>query len=260
MTRLAIDTPATGVLRLRLDGPDILNALDTKVKTSLIAELTMASREPSVRAVLLTGTGRAFCAGGDVRAMNDRTPSQTADVLTFSREITERLTSTQKPVVAAVNGIASGAGFNLALACDVVVAHESAWFQQSFTRIGLVPDMGGTYLLARQVGLSRAKELLLTGRRIGSAEARDLGLVAHVWTDDFERRSIEYCAELAQGATRALGLTKVLANRAMDLSLRAAMDQEELAQAVASSTADHRDALETFRSTGSLDAVQFKGE
>jgi 2-(1,2-epoxy-1,2-dihydrophenyl)acetyl-CoA isomerase len=120
--------------------------------------------------------------------------------------------------------------------------------------------MGGTYLLARQVGLGRAQELLLTWRRIGSAEARDLRLVAHVWTDDFEPRSTEYCAELARGATRALGLTKVLADRAMDLSLPSALDQEELEQAVAGSTADHRDALETFRSTGSLDVVQFKGE
>lgn len=259
MTRVVADTPEPGLLRLRLDGPRTLNALDAAAKDALLDALAGAADDDSVRAVQLTGTGRAFCAGGDLRAMGERTPTETVDVLARGRAIIERIAALRKPVVAAVNGLASGAGFNLALACDIVLAHESAWFQQSFVRIGLVPDMGGTFALTRQVGVHRAKELLLTGRRVDSAEAHDLGIVAHVWGDDFAERALAYCAALAAGPTRALGLTKALADRAAVLSAAAALDQEELAQAVAASTADHRLALAALRSSGSLDAVHFTG-
>jgi 2-(1,2-epoxy-1,2-dihydrophenyl)acetyl-CoA isomerase len=260
MTMLVGDRPAPGVLRLCLDGEDTLNALDEGVKDGLLDALAAAASDGTARVVMITGTGRAFCAGGDVRAMGERTPRQTMAVLAKGRQITERIAVLNKPVVAAVNGLASGAGFNLALACDVVLARDSAWFQQSFVKIGLVPDMGGTYLLARQVGLHRAKEILLSGRRIGSDEARDLGLVAHVYGDDFEERALAYCADMARGATQALALTKMLANRAVEGSLQDALDKEALGQAVAASTGDHRAAVEAFRAKKPLDSIDFTGE
>ena len=259
MTRVHADVPADGVLRLRLDGPDSLNALDDGAKDQLLAGLERAASDPEVRAVMLTGTGRAFCSGGDVRGMGDRTGPQTMAVLDKGRRITERMAAISKPIVSAVNGLASGAGFNLALAGDILVAHESSWFQQSFGRMGLIPDMGGTYFLARQVGFYKAKELLLTGRRLSAEEAQGLGLVAHVWGDDFDEQSLDLTAQLAKGATVALGLTKVLANRSVEGSMQTALDREALAQAVAASTQDHRTAVEAFRSGADLADIRFEG-
>lgn len=259
MTGLVVEDPAPGVRRLRLDGESTLNALDDEIKNALLAELASVASDPGVTVVMLTGTGRAFCAGGDVRAMGERSALETIAVLDKGRQITERITSMSKPVVAAVNGLASGAGFNLALACDVLLAREQAWFQQSFVRMGLVPDMGGTYFLARQVGHHRAKEILLSARRITSAEAHDLGLVAHVYAEDFEDRALAYCADLARGPGRALGITKALANRAVDVPLQQALDAEAYGQAVASTTADHRLAVRAFKDKQPLDTVDFTG-
>jgi 2-(1,2-epoxy-1,2-dihydrophenyl)acetyl-CoA isomerase len=260
MTALVTDRPAPGVLRLRLDGEQSLNALDEGVKDELLDALAAAAADDRARVLMITGTGRAFSAGGDVKAMGERTAVQTMGVLAKGRQITERLVALNKPVVAAVNGIASGAGFNLALACDVLLAHESAWFQQSFVKLGLIPDMGGTYFLAQQVGLHRAKEILLSGRRIRSAEAHDLGFVAHVYGEDFGGRCVAYCAELAQGATQALGITKFLTNRAVEGSLQAALDKESFGQAVAGTTRDHRTAARAFQDKTPLDSIDFTGE
>lgn len=259
MTSVGVDRPADGVVRVRLDGEESLNALDEHAKEQLHAVLRDVTGDAEARVLLLTGTGRAFCAGGDVKAMGTRTPAETTDVLAQGRQITERLFELGKPVVAAVNGLASGAGFNLALACDIVVAKDTAWFQQSFVRIGLMPDMGGTWFLAQQVGLYRAKEILLSGRRVSAQEAADLGLVAHVWGEDFDERAIEYAADLARGATRALGMTKLLTNRAVEGSLQSALDKESLGQAVVSSTADHHRAVNAFHTKQPLDAVVFEG-
>jgi 2-(1,2-epoxy-1,2-dihydrophenyl)acetyl-CoA isomerase len=260
VTALVTDRPAPGVLRLRLDGEETLNALDDHVKDELLAVLARVPSEDETRVVMITGTGRAFCAGGDVRAMGKRSAVQTAEVLTKGRHITERLVSLNKPVVAAVNGLASGAGFNVALACDIVLAHESAWFQQSFAKVGLIPDMGGTYFLAQQVGLYRAKEILLTARRIRSQEGLDLGFVSRIYGDDFEEKSLAFCSELARGATQALGITKLLTNRAVEGSLQAALDKESLGQAVAATTRDHKVAIDAIHHKRPLDSVEFLGE
>lgn len=260
MTRLVVDRPADGVLRLRLDGLDTLNALDDGVKTELVGALGDAARDDEVRVVLITGTGRSFCAGGDVRGMGARSPLQTNDVLTFGRRITEGIASLRKPVVAAVNGLASGAGFNLALTCDVILAAPLAWFQQSFVRMGLIPDMGGTYLLARSIGLHRAKHALLTGHRFSAHEAHRIGFVSEVLEGEFDDGSVAYCSALARRAPAALGMTKLLSNRAVEGSLSDALDREALAQGVLASTEDHKTAVATFLAKGDLDAVAFKGE
>lgn len=261
MTELVVDRPAAGVLRFRLDGISTLNALDEGVKSALVGALRDAAVDREARVLLITGTGRAFCAGGDVRGMGTRSPAQTNDTLTFGRQITEGIADLQKPVVAAVNGIASGAGFNLALVSDIVLAAPTAWFQQSFVRMGLMPDMGGTYLLGRAIGLHRAKTALLTGHRFTAEEGRDLGFVAEVLDgDDFDGQAVDFCTGLARKAPLALGLTKLLANRAEEGSLSDALDRESLAQGVLAATADHKTAVETFLAKGDLDAVEFEGE
>lgn len=260
MTALDLDRPAAGVLRLRLNGPDTLNALDDEVKAGLVDALRAVSLDRETRVVLLTGTGRAFCAGGDVQGMGTRSPAETNDVLTFGRQITEGIANLQKPVVAAVNGIASGAGFNLALASDIILAAPTAWFQQSFVRMGLMPDMGGTYLLSQAIGLHRAKAALLTGHRFTADEGRQLGFVTSILDGDFDDEAVAYCVALTRKAPVALGLTKLLANRAVEGSLSDALDREALAQGVLAATADHKAATATFVAKGDLDAIEFEGE
>lgn len=258
MTELQIDRPAAGVLRLMLDGAGSLNALDDGVKRQLLAALRDSSTDECA-VVLLTGAGRAFCAGGDVNGMGKRTAAETVGVLDFGRQIIESMMSLSKPVVVGVNGIASGAGFNLALAGDIVLAADSAWFQQSFVRIGLVPDMGGTYLLAQAIGLHRAKRALLTGHRFSSAEALALGFVSEVYAENFAAEAVAYCERLARKAPLALGLTKILTNRSVDGSLQDALDRESTAQAVLSTTDDHKAAVEAFHAKADLDSIVFAG-
>ncbi|MBT2565233.1 enoyl-CoA hydratase/isomerase family protein [Arthrobacter sp. ISL-85] len=260
MTELRVDRPAVGVLRCRLDGPDTLNALDDPVKRALVEQIVLAATEPEVRVLMLTGAGRAFCSGGDIRGMGQRTPAEMNRVLTYGRQITEGLSNLQKPVVAAVNGIASGAGFNLALACDLILAAPQAWFQQSFVKMGLLPDMGGTYLLAQSIGLHRAKEAVLTMRRFSAHEGKQLGFVAEVLDgQSFDDQAVAYCATLSQRAPLAMGLTKFLTNSSVDGTLGDALDREGLAQGVLAATEDHKRAVSTFQSKGDLDAIEFTG-
>jgi 2-(1,2-epoxy-1,2-dihydrophenyl)acetyl-CoA isomerase len=261
MTALVVDRPAPGVTRWRLDGPEKLNALDGELRAALVAEIARVADDDQTRVIVLTGTGRAFCAGGDVSAMGVRSPTRTVDLLQLGRRIVEGLATLRIPVIAAVNGLASGAGFNLALAADVIVASPTAWFQQSFTRIGLMPDMGGTYLLTKYIGLGRAKEALLTAHRFTVDEGVDLGFVARRVDDaDFDAAVVAYASGYAARAPLAVGMTKWLVNLAADSTLSAALDREALAQAVLGSTGDHAAAVEAFRSKQNLDDIRFEGE
>lgn len=261
MTALDIDRPADGVMRWRLNGPEKLNALDEQLRPALIEAIGAAAQDPSVRVVLLTGTGRAFCAGGDVKGMGERSTVGTVGLLQYGRQIVEGLASLRKPVIAAANGLASGAGFNLALAADVIVATPQAWFQQSFVRMGLMPDMGGTYLLAKYIGLGRAKEALLTARRFTAAEGVELGFVARCLEGDFDAEALAYAQEYADRAPLAVGMTKWLVNLAAGASsLSDALDREAMAQAVLGVTSDHKAAVAAFKAKTSLDEVQFEGE
>jgi 2-(1,2-epoxy-1,2-dihydrophenyl)acetyl-CoA isomerase len=260
VTALVVDRPAAGVLRWRMDGIEKLNALDATLRGALVEAISDAADDREARVVLLTGAGRAFCAGGDVSGMGVRSPAETVQLLQFGRRIVEGLAALQKPVIAAVNGIASGAGFNLALAADVVVASPSAWFQQSFTRIGLMPDMGGTYLLAKYIGLGRAKEALLTARRFTAQEGVDLGFVARALDGDFDDAAVAYAATYAARAPLAVGMTKWLVNLAADSTLSEALDREAMAQAVLGTTGDHQAAVAAFLAKQDLDSIVFKGE
>jgi len=259
VTILDIDRPAAGVTRLTLNGEETLNALDMAVKVRLLEVLLELRDDPLTRVILLTGTGKAFCSGGDVRGMGQRTAAETVEVLSFGRQITEAMIDLRKPIVVGVNGLASGAGFNLALAADIIVAAPRSWFQQSFVRMGLVADMGGTYLLSRAIGAPRAKHALLTSRRFTSADGLELGFVSEILSGDFAAEAVAFCAGLAKKAPLALGLTKMLANRADDGTLSDALDREMLAQAVLGTTTDHRQAVRCFLGKGDLDEIVFTG-
>ncbi|MCR1783683.1 enoyl-CoA hydratase/isomerase family protein [Nocardioides carbamazepini] len=239
-----------GVLELTLQRPDAMNALNLELKQALADVLRDIRYDESVRAVLLTGAGRAFCAGGDLSEMDpNRTPEQ-ARVRQHQllSDVFVPLARTPKPVVAAVNGHAHGAGLSLALACDVVVTSAEAPMSFGYVLRGLTPDCGITYVLPRLVGMARAKELLYTGRRFTGADAERMGLVAEaVPAGDEVDRARALAAELGSGATVALGLTKRMLDQSSQLSFEDLAEVEAYSQAITRATADHAEGILAFK-------------
>jgi 2-(1,2-epoxy-1,2-dihydrophenyl)acetyl-CoA isomerase len=243
---------AEGVLTLTLDRPDKLNAFTTELHQELAAALDAAAADRSVRAILLTGAGRGFCAGQDLQAralsMSAGAPFDGGGTIeTWYNPLVRRLRRMAKPVVCAVNGVAAGAGANLALACDIVLAARSASFIQAFCRIGLVPDTGGSFFLPRLVGTARAAALMLLGEKISAEEAAQWGLIWRVVEDDAlmdeARRLTQH---LARQPTRALALIKEALNASHGNTLDAQLDLERDLQRVAAATADFREGVAAF--------------
>lgn len=236
-----------GVRVVTLNRPDVLNAFDARLGEELLDALTKAEGAAAVRCVVLTGAGRAFCSGADLRG---HTPGETSlGALLRSRynRIVLRLRTMEKPVIAAVNGVAAGAGCNLALAADLRVASDRASFIEVFTRVGLIPDSGGTWLLPRFVGVGRALEMMFFAEPVDAAAAERLGLVNRVVSqDDLMPRTLEWAARLADGPTRAYGLTKRAVDRALALDLRGALDYEAHLQEIAGRSDDHREGVAAF--------------
>ncbi|MEU1401510.1 enoyl-CoA hydratase-related protein [Streptomyces sp. NPDC005728] len=234
-----------------LNRPEALNALTPAQRDVLIALLAEASQDPDVRAVVLTGTGRGFCAGADLRGGaggGERIPGDVARTLRLgAQRLVSAVLDCEKPVLAAVNGTAAGLGAHLALACDLVLAAESARFIEVFVRRGLVPDGGGAHLLPRLVGPQRAKELMFFGDAVPAAEAERLGLVNRVVPDgELEKTAREWATRLAAGPTRALALTKQLVNASLDGDRAAAFAAEAAAQEINMTTEDAREGLRAF--------------
>ncbi|WP_435804464.1 enoyl-CoA hydratase/isomerase family protein [Streptomyces canus] len=234
---------------LTLDRPEVLNALAPGQRDRIIELLASASADPDIRAVVLTGTGRGFCAGADLRGA----PAATApgDVARTIRLGAQRLIAAvldcEKPVVAAVNGTAAGIGAHLAFACDLVLAAESARFIEVFVRRGLVPDGGGAYLLTRLIGPQRAKELMFFGEALTAREAERLGLVNRVVEDEeLTRTAREWAGRLATGPTRALALTKQLVNASLDTDRSTAFAAEAAAQEINMTTTDAKEGVASF--------------
>jgi 2-(1,2-epoxy-1,2-dihydrophenyl)acetyl-CoA isomerase len=240
------------VCRITLNRPEALNAITPDQRERIIRLLDEASADPTVRAVVITGTGRGFCAGADLRGTGGPAGERVAgDVARTIRLGAQRLVAAvldcEKPVLAAVNGTAAGLGAHLALACDLVLAAESARFIEVFVRRGLVPDGGGAYLLPRLVGPQRAKELMFFGDALTAADAERLGLVNRVVPDaDLEKTAREWAARLAAGPTRALALTKQLVNASLDTDRTAAFAAEAAAQEINMTTADAQEGVRSF--------------
>jgi 2-(1,2-epoxy-1,2-dihydrophenyl)acetyl-CoA isomerase len=238
-----------GVAVITLSRPEALNALDLQLKAELASALADVAQRTDIRAVLVTGSGRAFCAGGDITQMDpDREPRESRRrMLKLLREVFIPLARLEKPVVAAVNGHAHGAGCSLAMACDIVIAGRGAQFSLAFARLGLIPDSGALYFLPRLVGVSRAKELVFSARRFGAEEARDLGLVHRVVEDDeLLAVAMEQARRFAAGPSVALGMAKRLLDQSPILSLEDMAELESYGQALAVSTADHGEGVRAF--------------
>lgn len=233
-------TSSAGVLRLQLNRPEARNAINWAIRRKLHRTLDEASRDHSVRVVVIAGDDRAFCSGGDIKEMG-RGDQDTSDKLIIMKAISAIISDMAKPVVAEVRGHAAGAGFGLALTCDLVLADDTAVFTSTFIQIGLVPDLGTTYWLARQVGLHRAKEMILTGRSVLAREAFDLGIVSRLWApSEFRAGADSLIATLAAQPAVGMGLTKPLLNRTFQTDLSTAMDAEKLSQLTAANSADHQ--------------------
>ena len=241
-----------GVATLTLHRPESLNAFSTPMQRELAQVIGDLARDAAVRSVVLTGAGRAFCAGGDMDEMEQASASTPlADRNKLRRMLTEvfmPLVRLEKPVVAAVHGAAVGSGMNLALAADMIVASETARFSQAFIKVGLVPDTGGLYLLSRLVGMNRAKDLCFTGRMLSASEALAMGLVNQVVSSEQLMPVARSLAlELAQGPTAAIGLTKTLLHLAPTASLEQLAEFEAYALSVVLSSEDHREGIAAFR-------------
>lgn len=245
---------ADGIAIVTLNRPEARNAIDDAMRGEFHAVLDRVANDDAVRAMVLTGRGSAFCAGGDIAGMRQRLAAPAGEVA-FNGWRRQRRThqgigllhGLPKPTVAAVNGPAAGLGCDLALCCDFILASEAASFVMSFILRGLVPDGGGMYFLPRRVGLARAKELIFTGRRVDAREALAIGLADRVTSpgsllDDARA----WAGELSRGSAAALALSKSILDRTFELSEDQVLALSREAQAICYTTAEHRDAVEAF--------------
>ena len=252
----------SGVLQVTLNRPEKLNALNPEMHKLLRQALERAADEAAVRAVLLTSAGRAFCAGQDL-SERDVSPGAAPIDLSVSlgsyyNPLVRRLRELPKPVVCAVNGVAAGAGANLALACDIVLAGRSAFFIESFSKIGLVPDAGGTWFLPRLVGSARAMGLALLGEKLSAEQAAEWGLIWKVVDDEaLLSQGMELAKQLAEGPTKGYGLIKKAMHASYGNSLDAQLDLERDLQRDAGLSEDYREGVTAFKEKR---APRFKGK
>jgi 2-(1,2-epoxy-1,2-dihydrophenyl)acetyl-CoA isomerase len=242
---------ASGVLTVTLNRPDSLNAFTRQLHAELAEALRGAERDGEVRVVVLTGAGRAFCAGQDLkearRAGEAGQPRLSGLLRTHYNVLVKRLRTIEKPVIAAVNGVAAGAGLGMALACDLRIASSSASFVSAFSAIGLVPDSGTFYHLPRLVGWARAMELMLTSDRVSADEALQLGLVNRVVpADSFEAGVRDLANRLASGPTLAYALIKRGLNRSLGADLDTVLEMEAQYQSVAGESHDFQEGVTAF--------------
>jgi 2-(1,2-epoxy-1,2-dihydrophenyl)acetyl-CoA isomerase len=238
-----------GLATIVLNRPEALNALNLQLKEELADVLRSVADAAEVRAVLLTGAGRAFSTGGDIKEMDpDRGVEATRRRMAkLTREVVIPLARLDKPVIGAINGHAHGLGLGIALACDILYVAESAVLSMAFARVGLAPDGVTSYLLTRAVSLGQAKDLMFTGRRVSAAEALELGLVTHVVADEQLMDSANLAArQLAGGATAAICAAKRLLNESALHSIEEVAELEAINQAVAMASDDHREGLAAF--------------
>ena len=237
-----------GVLYITLNRPDKYNSGTQEMAFAFHKALDKARDNDDVRAVYITGAGKAFCAGQDLEEIVDPNgPELPSIVKDHYNPTVERIRNLNKPVVAAVNGVAAGAGANIALACDVVVASEGASFIQAFSKIGLIPDSGGTYTLPRLIGLQRASALMMLGDKVSAADALQMGMLYKVFPiDTFVEESKKIVHKLAKMPTKALGMTKILLNESIKNSLKQQLELEGRYQELASHTEDYKEGVAAF--------------
>lgn len=237
-----------GVGIIRLNRPEVFNSFNREMAIALQDILDIYEETHAVRAIYITGTGKAFCAGQDlVEATDSKGPKLQTIVRQHYNPIVERIRHIEKPIIAAVNGVAAGAGANIALACDICVATESAGFIQAFSKIGLIPDSGGTFMLPRLIGFQKATALMMLGDKVMAKDAEAMGMIYKWYADaSFAEESMQLAKTLAQMPTKALGLTKRALNLSMISDLNTQLETEEEMQTIAGSSYDYKEGVASF--------------
>lgn len=237
-----------GVLRIALNRPNVFNSFNREMALALQTALDGASTNAEVRCIVLTGNGKAFCAGQDLAEVVAPDGPQLKTILgEHYNPIIRKIRATPKPIIAAVNGVAAGAGANIALACDIVVAAQTASFIQAFSKIGLIPDSGGTFTLPRIIGFQKASALMMLGEKVGAEDAERMGMVYKVVADEtFEASITALAQQVAAMPTRGLALTKEALNRSMSNTLDGQLDEEERLQILAGQTHDYNEGVAAF--------------
>lgn len=236
------------VMIITLNRPDKFNSFNRDMALQLHEALDQAEGNPDVRAIVLTGNGKAFCAGQDLsEAMDPNGPGIARIVDEHYNPIILRLRKIEKPIIAAVNGVAAGAGANIALACDIVTASSSASFIQAFSKIGLIPDSGGTFFLPRLIGFQRASALMMTGDKVSANDALQMGMIYKVFADDtFVTDYIALANNLADMPTKGIGLTKRLLNESLFNNHEKQLAREGIVQIEAANTYDYSEGVNAF--------------
>ena len=247
MSLLEVSMDEYGVISLTLNDPERRNPLSGAMQYEMLRELRKLRRQKGVRAVILTGAGKAFCAGGDIKAFGETKPHANHAGMRASQELILEMEELPVPVIGAINGAAAGAGFALAMACDVLIAAESARFVPAFSAIGAVPDLGLAYTLQRSIGMHRTLDVLLGGKTLDAKSAMALGLVSEVVPDKEFNAQVRACAQrIAMGPTIALGYAKQLIRSSQGTSLGVFLRLEANAQALAFSTDDFQEGVAAF--------------
>lgn len=239
----------SGIASIKLNRPKSFNSFNRAMALELQEALDSCHENAEVRAIVITGEGKAFCAGQDLVEVTDEklNPGFQKILDEHYGPIIKKIRSTAKPIIAAVNGVAAGAGANIALACDLVVANENASFIQAFSAIGLIPDSGGTYFLPRLIGFQKASALAMLGDKVSAAEAERMGMIFKVFTaEEFEDSVDNLANKLSKMPTKGLALTKEAFNQSFDNNLVQQLDVESKLQIEASKTSDYHEGVAAF--------------
>lgn len=249
-----------GVAWITMNRPEVLNAWDLEMMHDLVKVLIEIKDDEEVRAVVITGAGRAFSAGGDVKMQQralDKPPAVKLERIIAVQQICRQIVDMEKPIIAAVNGLAVGAACGITLACDIRIASENASFGELFIKRGLVPDTGSPFFLPRFIGIAKAKELIFSGDIIDAREAERIGLVNKVVpADKLEQETTKLATRLARGPTKAIGLAKIMINKSLATDLETSLNYAIQAQTICYDTEDHAEATRAFFEKR---APQFKG-
>jgi 2-(1,2-epoxy-1,2-dihydrophenyl)acetyl-CoA isomerase len=237
------------VATITLNRPEVFNSFNREMALLFQNTLDQCQNNNEVRAIVITGNGKAFCAGQDLKEVTD--PSLNPGFKKILEEhynpIVLRIRKINKPIIAAVNGVAAGAGANIALACDIVVASDKAGFIQAFSKIGLVPDSGGTFFLPRLIGFQRASALMMTGDKVNAQEAQQMGMIYKVFpSEEFEEKIKEIAQNLAQMPTQALGFIKEMLNKSQTNTLEQQLDLESKLQIESAQSQDYQEGVNAF--------------